>query len=36
LDLYLDVSNVLDDRYQEISGVDAAPRWLAVGLRIGR
>jgi hypothetical protein len=32
----VDVSNLFNVHYQEISGVDAAPRWLAAGLRIGR
>jgi hypothetical protein len=36
VEIYLDVSNVFDVHYQEISGVDAAPRWLAAGLRIRR
>jgi iron complex outermembrane receptor protein len=36
VEIYVDVSNVSDVHYQEISGVDAAPRWLAAGLRVGR
>ena len=36
VEIYLDVSNVFDVRYQEITGVDTAPRWLAAGLRIRR
>jgi hypothetical protein len=36
VEVYVDVSNVFDVRYQEITGVDAPPRWLAAGLRIRR
>jgi iron complex outermembrane receptor protein len=36
VDLYVDVSNLFDVRYQEIAGVDTAPRWVAAGVRIGR
>jgi hypothetical protein len=36
VEIYLDVGNLFDVHYQEITGVDAPPRWLAAGLRIGR
>lgn len=35
-ELFLEAANLFDVRYQEIKGVDMAPRWLAAGLRVGR
>jgi hypothetical protein len=36
LELFVEAANVFDVRYQEIKGVDMAPRWLAAGVRVGR
>jgi iron complex outermembrane receptor protein len=33
---YLDGSNLLDTRYQEILGVDMPGRWVSAGIRVGR
>jgi iron complex outermembrane receptor protein len=35
-ELFVEATNLFDVRYQEVKGVDMAPRWLAAGLRVGR
>jgi hypothetical protein len=34
-ELFVEATNLFNVRYQEIKGVDMAPRWLAAGLRVG-
>jgi iron complex outermembrane receptor protein len=34
-ELFVEATNLFDVQYQEIKGVDMAPRWLAAGLRVG-
>jgi len=34
VELFVEVTNLLNARYQEIAGVDMAPRWVAAGLRV--
>jgi hypothetical protein len=36
LELFVEVANLFDVRYQEILGVDMPPRWIAAGLRVGQ
>jgi outer membrane cobalamin receptor len=36
LELFVEVANLFDVRYQEIQGVDMPPRWIAAGLRVGQ
>jgi vitamin B12 transporter len=35
-ELFVEATNLFDVEYQEIKGVDMAPRWIATGLRVGR
>ena len=35
-ELFVEAANVFNVRYQEIKGVDMAPRWLAAGVRVGK
>ena len=35
-EFFVEATNLFDVKYQEIKGVDMAPRWVAAGLRVGR
>lgn len=34
VELYVEASNILNERYQEIAGIVAAPRWLRTGITV--